>query len=278
MSLINLFFQDNINRKLNYIETKLFEQILPSDLSTSSKEVIAVLLRRNPKISGKIADLEGKINNQINIGAVMFINALIGLIPIPIIPGLLRDFNNIIFQILQTTDTIYELKSIIDTSLELLEYDPTIRTFLENKGIDMEKINPNIEENAIIENIADSAKKAFQEIDIEYLQGNKLTTLEIYNRINDLANKRIEIQNTKSSLVLPSSKSATKPIALSTPKNTAKSLALPSQKSLKITQKAGKKIKNKKQKKQKKYYKKITRRNKHKNIIKKITRRNKDKK
>ena len=275
MSLINLFFQDNIDRKLNYIETKLFEQILPSDLSTSSKEHIAVLLRRNPTISGKIADLEGKINNQINIGGLMFINALIGLIPIPIIPGLLRDFNNIIFQILQTTDTIYELKSIIDTSLELLEYDPTIRTFLENKGIDMKKINPNIEENAIIENIADSAKKAFQEIDIEYLQGNKLTTLEIYNRINDLANKRIEIQNTKSSLVLPSSKSATKPIALSTPKNTAKSLALPSQKSLKITQKAGKKIKNKKQKK---YYKKITRRNKHKNIIKKITRRNKDKK
>ena len=313
MSFTNLFLQNIVDRKLNYIELKLLEQILPSNLSTRSKEYIAILLKNNPKISPKIADLEGKIYDQIEIGTLMFINGLIGLIPIPVIPGLIRDLNNILFQFLQTADTIFEFKQIIDTSVELLHEDPTIISFLENKGINIEKINPNVDKNKILENVANSAKKEFDKIDEEYLYNGKLTpsqiydritTLaaekdriqntakkeidkideeylyngkltpsQIYDRINTLAAERDRIQNTKKPislpslknsskpLTLPSPKNSTKPLTLPSPKNSIKSLTLPRAKSSKITQKAGKKIKNKKQKK---YYKKITRRNKHK--------------
>ena len=285
MSFTNLFLQNIVDRKLNYIELKLLEQILPSNLSTRSKEYIAILLKNNPKISPKIADLEGKIYDQIEIGTLMFINGLIGLIPIPVIPGLIRDLNNILFQFLQTADTIFEFKQIIDTSVELLHEDPTIISFLENKGINIEKINPNVDKNKILENVANSAKKEFDKIDEEYLDNGKLTPSQIYDRINTLAAERDRIQNTKKPislptlknstkpltlpspknstkpLTLPSPKNSTKPLTLPSPKNTIKSLTLPRAKSSKITQKAGKKIKNKKQKK---YYKKITRRNKHK--------------
>jgi hypothetical protein len=285
MSFTNLFLQNIVDRKLNYIELKLLEQILPSNLSTRSKEYIAILLKNNPKISPKIADLEGKIYDQIEIGTLMFINGLIGLIPIPVIPGLIRDLNNILFQFLQTADTIFEFKQIIDTSVELLHEDPTIISFLENKGINIEKINPNVDKNKILENVANSAKKEFDKIDEEYLDNGKLTPSQIYDRINTLAAERDRIQNTKKPislptlknstkpltlptlknstkpLTLPSPKNSTKPLTLPSPKNSTKPLTLPRAKSSKITQKAGKKIKNKKQKK---YYKKITRRNKHK--------------
>ena len=226
MSFISLFLQDIVDRKLDYIETKLIEQILPSNLSATSKQHIAILLKNDPKISLKIETLKLQIYNQIQVGSVMFINALIGLIPIPIIPGLIRTSNNVIFQMLKTGDRIVEFREIVDTSLELLENDPTITSFLENKGIAMKKFKPINNDNVMIENIANSAKKAFDKIDEEYLQNDnsKLTPSQIYNRINRLAIK----------------------------KNTT-------QKTSKITQKAGKKMKNKKQKN---YYKKRTRRNK----------------
>ena len=72
MVFTNLFLQNIVDRKLNYIELKLLEQILPSNLSTRSKEYLAILLKNNPKISPKIADLEGKIYNQIEIGTLIY--------------------------------------------------------------------------------------------------------------------------------------------------------------------------------------------------------------
>lgn len=261
MSFISLFLQDIVDRKLDYIELKIFEQILPSNLSYRSKQHLAILLKNNPKISSKIESLKTKIYDQIQLGTVMFINALIGLVPVPIIPGLIRTSNNTIFQMLKTGDRILEFREIINLSLELLDYDPAIRTFLENKGIDMEKITPNTDNNVIMENVANSAKKAFDKIDEEYLQDGKLTPTQIYDRINILAAERDKKNNTTKPIALPPPKNTTKPLALPAPKNTTKQLALTPPKSSKITQKAGKKIKNKKQKK---YYKKKTKTNKRK--------------
>jgi hypothetical protein len=261
MSFISLFLQDIVDRKLDYIELKIFEKILPSNLSARSKQHIAILLKNDPKISSKIDSLKTKIYDQIQLGTVMFVNALIGLVPVPVIPGLIRTSNNAIFQMLKTGDRILEFREIINTSLELLDYDPTIRSFLENKGIPMEKNSSNTDNNVIMENVANSAKKAFNKIDEEYLQDGKLTPLQIYDRINTLASERHTIQNTKKPLALPGPKNTTKPLALPAPKNTTKPVALPPPKSSKITQKAGRKIKNKKQKK---HYKKRTKRIKHK--------------
>ena len=205
MSFISSFLQDIVDRKLDYVETKIIEQILPSNLSTTSKQHIAILLKNDPKISSKIDNLKLQIYNQIQLGTVMFINALIGLIPVPIIPGLIRTSNNVIFQMLKTSDRIVEFREIIDTSLELLDNDPTIRSFLENKGIATETINPNSNKNTIIENVANSAKKAFDKIDHEYLQNDnsKLTPSQIYDRINILAAKKNTIQNTRQNALQP---------------------------------------------------------------------------
>jgi hypothetical protein len=265
MSFISLFLQDIVDRKLDYIEIKLIEQILPSNLSATSKQHIAILLKNDPKISSKIESLKLQIYNQIQLGSVMFINALIGLIPVPIIPGLIRTSNNVIFQMLKTGDRIEEFREIVDTSLELLDNDSTIKSFLENKGVVMEKINPIGDKNIIIQNVASSAKKAFDKIDHEYLQDGKLTPLQIYDRLNTIAAKRDTKKNTNKPHALPTPKNTRKPLALPTPKNTRKPLTLPSSKNstkpLTLPASKTSKIKNKKQKP---HHKKRTLRIKHK--------------
>ena len=81
------------NTKPNFLKSKIIEQILPSNLPTTSKQHIAILLKNDPKISSKIMRLKSLIYTQLQVGTVMFVNALIGLIPVPIIPGLIRTAN-----------------------------------------------------------------------------------------------------------------------------------------------------------------------------------------
>jgi hypothetical protein len=245
MSFISLFLQDIVDERLDFIEEKIIEYILPSNLSNESKQEIAIIIKNNPKISSKIMRLKSLIYTQLQLGSVMFVNALIGLIPVPIIPGLIRTANNVIFQMFKTYDRINDFREIADSSLELLKSDQHIKLLLENSGVNIQSIKPPIDKNSIINKVEKSAKKAFENIDEKYLEDNntKLTPTEIYNKINKLASER-KYQNKKKS---------TTPLSLPPPKTSKAPLPLPPPKT---TQKAGKK-----NKKQKKYYKKKTKRN-----------------
>ena len=245
MSFISLFLQDIVDERLDFIEEKIIEYILPSNLSNESKQEIAIIIKNNPKISSKIMRLKSLIYTQLQLGSVMFVNALIGLIPVPIIPGLIRTANNVIFQMFKTYDRINDFREIADSSLELLKSDQHIKLILENSGVNIQTIKPPLDKNSIINKVEKSARKAFENIDEKYLEDNntKLTPTEIYNKINKLASER-KYQNKKTS---------TTPLSLPPPKTSKAPLPLPPPKT---TQKAGKK-----NKKQKKYYKKKTKRN-----------------
>lgn len=280
MSFIRLFLNNSIDKKLDRIEVDLLEETLPSNLSPESKHDIAMILKKDPKISSKVEDLKSEVYEQMQLGFVMFINALIGLVPVPIIPGLLRTSNNILFQMFKTSDRILEFKEIIDISRLLLLKDPAIKSILENKDIDMDKLNQN--KDLMIENVEESAKKAFEEIDneflqkrtsrqielynkinpnideivsnsaketfdkidIKYLQDDKLTPIQIYDKVNTLAEERNIKQSIENELALPPHQQ-TSPHPKTTPKR---------------SQSAGKKTRSKKQKK----YNKKTRINKYK--------------
>lgn len=231
MSFIVNFLEDIVDERLDFIEDKIIEYILPSNLSNHSKREIAIIIKNNPKISSKITRLKSLIYTQLQLGSVMFVNALIGLIPVPIIPGLIRTANNVIFQMFKTYDRINDFSEITDSSLELLKSDQHIKLLLENSGVNIETIKPRIDKNSIINKVEKSARKAFENIDEKYLEDNNNTKLihtQNYDKINKLASER-KYQNKKISRA---------PLPLPPPKT---------------TQKAGRK--NKKQK-QKKYYKK----------------------
>ena len=225
MSFISLFLRDIVDRKLDYVEYKLFENILPTNLSDESRKRLAFLLKNNPTIASELYNFKTEIFDQIEFGAFMFINALIGLVPVPIIPGLIRTSNNTIFQMLKTADRVLQFREIINVSLEMLDDDPKIKGFLENKGIDMDKLNPDTD--IIMSDLVKSAKKEFKKIDREFLQGGELTPSEIYDRINKLAAERDRNQNTKIPPVLPPPKDTTKSPVLPPPKDTTKSPVLP---------------------------------------------------
>jgi len=233
MSFIVNFLEDIVDERLDFIEEKIIEYVLPSNLSNQSKQEIAIIIKNNPKISSKIMRLKSLIYTQLQLGSVMFVNALIGLIPVPIIPGLIRTANNVIFQMFKTYDRINDFREIADSSLELLNNDHHIKLLLENSGVNIQTIKPITHiNNTIISKVERSARKAFENIDQKYLEDDnaKLTPTQIYDTINKLAIK-MKYQN----------------------KKTKTQLALPPPKT---TQKAGRK--NKKQK-QKKYYKKTQR-------------------
>ena len=266
MSFIRLFLNNTIDKKLDRVEIGLLEETLPSNLSPESKHEVAMILKKDPKISSKVENLKSDVYEQMQLGFVMFINALIGLIPVPLIPGLIRTSNNILFQMFKTSDKILEFKEIIDISRLLLVKNPAINRILENKDIDMDKFHQN--KDLMIEKVAESAKKAFEEIDneflqkrasrqielynkinpniepdvsdtvkqtfdkidIKYLQDDKLTPTQVYDKVNTLAEER----NIKNDLALHPrqqsysfSKSTPKPISLPPPKPTPKPNSLP---------------------------------------------------
>jgi len=75
MSFVRLFLRDIVDRKLDYVEYKLFENILPTNLSNESRKRLAFLLKNNPTIGSELNNLKTEIIDQIELGAVMFINA-----------------------------------------------------------------------------------------------------------------------------------------------------------------------------------------------------------
>ena len=109
--------------------------------------------------------LKSLIYTQLQLGSVMFVNALIGLIPVPIIPGLIRTANNIIFQMFKTYDRINDFREIADSSLELLKSDQHIKLLLENSGVNIQTIKPPVDKNSIINKVEKSARNAFENIE-----------------------------------------------------------------------------------------------------------------
>ena len=153
MSFIVNFLEDIVDERLDFIEEKIIEYILPPNLSNESKQEIAIIIKNNPKISSKIMRLKSLIYTQLQLGSVMFVNALIGLIPVPIIPGLIRTANNVIFQMFKTYDRINDFREIADSSLELLKSDQHIKLLLENSGVNIQTIKPPIDKNSIINKV-----------------------------------------------------------------------------------------------------------------------------
>ena len=144
-----------IGKKISVVNFDQDKRYHDSLLSTHDKVMIPCIQAR------KLTD----VYEQMQLGFVMFINALIGLIPVPLIPGLIRTSNNILFQMFKTSDKILEFKEIIDISRLLLVKNPAINRILENKDIDMDKFHQN--KDLMIEKVAESAKKAFEEIPIK---------------------------------------------------------------------------------------------------------------
>ena len=91
------WFSNMIRHIIKSIITALIHRVLPSGINDEVKELILVKVYADPMIQKKLNILLTKIMSQIQVSSVMTINGLIGLIPVPTIPGIVRDLNNGIF-------------------------------------------------------------------------------------------------------------------------------------------------------------------------------------
>ena len=78
------------------------------ELDSDQQEIVMEKVLRIPAINFKVGFIVKKIVSQVRLGVLMGINALIGLIPVPIVPGLVRTANNAIYQIIKTKGRIDE--------------------------------------------------------------------------------------------------------------------------------------------------------------------------
>ena len=90
------------------------------NLDSYQQEIVIEKVLRIPTINLKVDFIVNKIVSQVRLGVLMGINALIGLIPVPIVPGLVRTANNAIYQIIRTTGKIDELLKIKDKAEKAL--------------------------------------------------------------------------------------------------------------------------------------------------------------
>ena len=99
---ISGFVENKINTILNLSISQSLKLVMPSNIADTQLQEITNIILSTPKISQKLARFQSVILQQVQVGGVMAVNAVIGLIPVPIIPGIIRTTNNAIFQIMKT--------------------------------------------------------------------------------------------------------------------------------------------------------------------------------
>ena len=184
---MSYYVENMIDNQITYVEDRMFQNMLPRNLPYETKREIVAVIKTKPEILQLLLPINDMIYDQVSVGSVMAINALIGLIPIPVIPGILRTVNNIIYQILMTKQIINSLKDVADQSTMMIETDPDIRRILIKDGIDIRTLKLNPDKMSAIKKAEDSLRKEFDKIDIKYIQDGILTKQEIYDKINELA-------------------------------------------------------------------------------------------
>ena len=97
---ISEFIENKINNIVNKSVTMAVKLASPNNLTDPQIEQIANIILSSPKISKKLEKFQSVVFEQAEVSSIMAVNAVIGLIPVPIIPGMMRTTNNVIFQII----------------------------------------------------------------------------------------------------------------------------------------------------------------------------------
>ena len=135
-----------VSKSLNMFVSRLIKnKSATSDLNgLNSNEIVEQIIQR-PSIQFRINTIAKKISSQINLSILMGWNALIGFIPVPIIPGLIRNLNNGVYQIIK----------IFNKAKEYNEIKNNIVDQLKEKGVEVGSVR-----NLANQTINESAKEA----------------------------------------------------------------------------------------------------------------------
>tara|TARA_B100000963_G_C22558094_1_gene639975 strand:- start:44 stop:805 length:762 start_codon:yes stop_codon:yes gene_type:complete len=142
---ISGFIENKINNIVNMSITKAVKLVSPNNLNDSQIEEVSNIILSTPKISKKLARFQSVVLQQAQVGSVMAVNAVIGLIPVPIIPGIIRTTNNTIFQIIKTLDRINDLNDIKRDTIQTFASNQKLIQLLNASGVDSQEIKNKLE-------------------------------------------------------------------------------------------------------------------------------------
>ena len=137
---ISEFIENKINNIVNKSVTMAVKLASPNNLTDPQIEQIANIILSSPKISKKLEKFQSVVFEQAEVSSIMAVNAVIGLIPVPIIPGMMRTTNNVIFQIMKTLARINELNDIKKETIKSFNSNQELIQLLNDSGVDAQQI------------------------------------------------------------------------------------------------------------------------------------------
>lgn len=123
----------------------------------------------------KINTLSSKIVSQIHLTILMTVNAIISFIPVPIIPGLIRDANNGIYNLVKLINKLNEFKDIKNEIIEKFKQE----------GIEIDEISPSDLINQSFGEIKEQAKF----LAAKQLASKQLEVAPALSHVNDKLSK-----------------------------------------------------------------------------------------
>ena len=142
---ISGFIENKINNIVNMSITTALKVVSPSNLTATQIDEIKNIILSTPKISKKLATFKSVIFEQLQVGNIMAVNAVIGLIPVPIIPGIIRTTTNTIFQMFKTLARINELNDIKRDTIQTFASNQKLIQLLNASGVDPQEIKNKLE-------------------------------------------------------------------------------------------------------------------------------------
>ena len=76
---MSYYVENMIDNQITYVEDRMFQNMLPKNLPYETKREIVAVIKTKPEILQLLLPINDMIYNQVSVGSVMSINALIGL-------------------------------------------------------------------------------------------------------------------------------------------------------------------------------------------------------
>ena len=111
---------------VKYIFKKILKKAA-SGLPETTKEAFAKKILYNPDIVEHISKVENKVHNQAEVGSLMMVQEIIGLIPIPELPDVINGAIDLGYQGVKSVETALQAKDTLMVIAHTIETDPVIK-------------------------------------------------------------------------------------------------------------------------------------------------------
>jgi len=101
--------------------TKIVYHELGDNVTGENKNMLVNKILNNPRVLSKLSEIETRVGSQGKLGALMTVQEIVGLIPIPEVPDIINAGIDMGYQGIKTIGTAEEVRNSVDIISQLLD-------------------------------------------------------------------------------------------------------------------------------------------------------------